>query len=61
MDPYTNECMQCIYGIGQPCLTLVTNYTKVTYDNYNTTWINEALIINFFVNILQLLAKIIII
>jgi len=35
MYPYTNECMDCIYGIGQPCLTFWANCMKVTYDNYS--------------------------
>jgi hypothetical protein len=50
--PYTNECMHDIYGFGQPCLTFLANYTIVTYDNYNTTKINEAFIHNFFAIIL---------
>jgi len=48
IDLYTNECMHNIYGFGQPCLTLLTSYTMVTYDNYNMTKINETFIHNFF-------------
>ncbi len=55
MDPYTYEHTHCIYGFGQPRLTLLTNYMKVTHDNYNTTWINETFVKNFFVTTLQLL------
>jgi hypothetical protein len=33
---------------GQPHLTLLASYIIVTYDNYNTTKINETLIHNFF-------------
>jgi hypothetical protein len=37
-----------------PCLTLVTSYTIITYDNYNTIEINQTFINNFFAIILQL-------
>ncbi len=40
---------------GQPCLTLLESYTRVTYDIYNTIGINETLINSFFATILQLL------
>jgi hypothetical protein len=50
MDPYTNECTNCIYGFGQPCLTLLTSCMNVTDDNYNATRINETLISNVFAN-----------
>jgi hypothetical protein len=61
----------CIYNFGQPCLTLLASYTKVTCDNYNTIGINEMfiskLICNYFTTIIldicattQLLATIII-
>jgi hypothetical protein len=55
MDLYIDECTQYIYNFGQPCLTLVTSCTLVTYDNYNIIEINETFINNFFVIILQLL------
>ncbi len=42
-------------GFWKPCLTLLANCTKVTYENYNTTRINETFISNFFVITLQLL------
>jgi len=45
-----NECTHCIHGFGQLCLILLTSYTKVTYDNYNTIGINETFI-NIFFNI----------
>ncbi len=35
MDLYTYECMHRIYSFGQPCLILLTNCMKVTYNNYN--------------------------
>ncbi len=34
----------------QPCPTLLTSCIRITYDNYNTTRINETLIINFLCN-----------
>jgi hypothetical protein len=57
MDPYTNDYTNYIYDFGQLCLTLLASTTRVTYNNYNTIWINEhSLAIS-----LQLLVKIIII
>jgi hypothetical protein len=50
MDPYTDECTQCIHGFGQSCLTLLASCMRVTYDNYNTTKVNETLVSNFFAN-----------
>lgn len=50
MDPYTYEHTHCIYGFGQPCLTLLTTCMKVTYDKYNTTWTDETSINNLFCN-----------
>jgi hypothetical protein len=47
--------MHCIYDISQPCLTLLVNCMKVTYDNYNTTRIDETFINNLFAITLQLL------
>ncbi len=32
--------MHCIYDYSQPCLTLLTNCTLVTCNNYITTRIN---------------------
>jgi hypothetical protein len=52
MDPYVNEYMHKIYNFSQPCLTLSTSCTKVTYDNYNTIGIYETPINNFFATIL---------
>ncbi len=40
--------MHYIHGFGQLCLILLTSYTKVTYDNYNTSGINETFIYIFF-------------
>jgi hypothetical protein len=45
---WMNECTHCIYGFGQPYLTLLASCTRITYDNYNTTRINETLINNVF-------------
>ncbi len=47
--------MYALDNLGQPCLTLLTSYTRITYDIYNTIGINETLINNFFATILQLL------
>jgi hypothetical protein len=55
MDFYVHECTQYIYNFGQPCLTLITSYTIITYDNYNTIEKNQTFINNFFAIILQLL------
>jgi hypothetical protein len=54
MDLYMNESMHNIHGFGQLCLILLISYTKVTYDNYNTTGINETFI-NIFFQHLQIL------
>jgi hypothetical protein len=55
MDPYMDDGTYYIYYFGQPCLTLLTRYTKVTYDNYNIIGINETfiskLICNYFTTI----------
>jgi hypothetical protein len=53
MDFYIDECTEYIYNFGQPCLTLITSYTIITYDNYNTIQINQTFINNFFAIILQ--------
>jgi hypothetical protein len=45
MNDYTHH----IYNFGQPCLNFLASCTRITYENYNTTRINEALISNFFV------------
>jgi hypothetical protein len=50
-----DECMHCIYGFGQLCLTLLASCMKVTYDNYNIPITNETFINNIFAAILQLL------
>jgi hypothetical protein len=46
IDPYTNKRTHHVYNFGQPYLTLLTSCTIVTYDNYNTTQINEEFINN---------------
>jgi len=51
MDLYINECTLYIYNFDQPCLTLVTSCTIITYDKYNTIEINETFINNFFVQL----------
>jgi hypothetical protein len=57
MDMYIDEHTHHIYSFGQPCLILL-NCMKVTYDNYNTTRINETFIKDFFATNLQLLHSI---
>jgi len=52
MDLYTNERTHHIYSFGQLCLTLLTSCMKITYDNNNTTRINEALVSNCFATII---------
>jgi hypothetical protein len=42
-----------IYNFGQSCLTLLASCMKVTYYNYNTNGMNEALINNLFAITLQ--------
>ncbi len=37
---YTIQCMHFIYNYSQPCLTLLTNYTLITHNNYITIRIN---------------------
>jgi hypothetical protein len=41
MHIYTIYCMHSIYGWSQPCLTLLTSCTLITYNNYITTKINS--------------------
>ncbi len=50
MDPYMDDGTYCIYNFGQPCLTLLASYTKITYDNYNIIRINERCISKFICN-----------
>lgn len=52
MDHYTNDYAHRIYDFGQPCLTFLASCIRITYGNYNTTIINEALTNNFFVTTL---------
>jgi len=55
MDPYMNGYKHYTYGFGQPCLTLWTSCTWITYDNYNITKMNETFVNNFFTTTLQIL------
>jgi hypothetical protein len=55
MDLYIDEHTHHIYSFGQSSFILLVSCMKVTYDNYNTTRINETFIKNFFATILQLL------
>ncbi len=55
MDPYIDECTHRIFSFDQPYPTLLTSCIKITYDNYNTTIINETFIIDFLATTLQLL------
>ncbi len=52
MDLYTSECMHYTYDFGQPCLILLTSCTRITYDNYNTSRINETRVNNYFTTII---------
>jgi len=54
MDPYIDECMYHIL-LWLTIFNLLSNDTIITYDNYNTIEIHEAIINNYFATHVQTL------